>query len=203
MTSGPATVEVRHATTEDLPAIGRVLGAAFDDDPVINWIVRQDGRRREAIELLFGEVTRHAYVDQGETYITADEGGVAVWRPPGAAEPPGEPIDHVFEEVVGPRGRAHLDAFGAAMREHHPDAPEHFYLSMIGVDPPLQGSGVGSALIRSVLERCDRERIPVYLANTKERNLAFYERHGFAARGRVELPDGGPPMWPMWRAPEP
>ena len=76
MTSGPATVEVRHATTEDLPAIGRVLGAAFDDDPVINWIVRQDGRRREAIELLFGEVTRHAYVDQGETYITADEGGV-------------------------------------------------------------------------------------------------------------------------------
>ena len=46
-------------------------------------------------------------------------------------------VDVRQEEVVEPRGRAHLEAFGAAMREHHPDAPEHFYLSMIGVDPPL------------------------------------------------------------------
>ena len=68
--------------------------------------------------------------------------------------------------------------------------------------PSVQRGGLGSLLVRVVLERCDREGIPVFLINTKERNLAFYGRHGFAVVARVELPDGGPPVWPMWREPQ-
>ena len=89
------------------------------------------------------------------------------------------------------------------MSEQHPAAPAHFYLATIGVIPSGQRSGVGTALIRAVLDRCDRERIPVYLANTKEPNLAFYGQHGFVARERAHLPEGGPPIWPMWREPVP
>ena len=100
-------MEVRKATGEDLPAIGRVLGAAFDDDPLINWIVRQDGRRAWAIETLFREVTRFAYLDHGESYLLADGSGAAVWRPPGVDAPSGQPLDAIFDEIVGPRGRAH------------------------------------------------------------------------------------------------
>jgi predicted N-acetyltransferase YhbS len=81
----------------------------------------------------------------------------------------------------------------------HPDRP-HLYLAVLGVDPGRQGDGVGSALIRPGLELCDREGLPAYLETGKERNLAFYGRHGFRVTEELTLPKG-PPIWLMWRDP--
>ncbi len=52
---------------------------------------------------------------------------------------------------------------------------EHFYLA-----PHLQGSGIGTAVLRGLLERCDREGTPVRL-NVLQGSPArrLYERHGF------------------------
>ncbi|RKR86129.1 L-amino acid N-acyltransferase YncA [Micromonospora pisi] len=52
---------------------------------------------------------------------------------------------------------------------------EHFYLS-----PHLHGGGIGAAVLRELLERCDRDGIPVrlqVLQGSAARRL--YERHGF------------------------
>lgn len=53
---------------------------------------------------------------------------------------------------------------------------EHFYLS-----PALQGHGVGSDVLRTLLDRADAERVPVRL-NVLRGSAArrLYERHGFA-----------------------
>ncbi|MFI0779468.1 GNAT family N-acetyltransferase [Streptomyces sp. NPDC021212] len=53
---------------------------------------------------------------------------------------------------------------------------EHFYLA-----PHLQGSGIGTAVLRGLLERCDREGALVrlnVLRGSPARRL--YERHGFS-----------------------
>ncbi|MET8586306.1 GNAT family N-acetyltransferase [Streptomyces collinus] len=53
---------------------------------------------------------------------------------------------------------------------------EHFYLA-----PHAQGRGVGGAVLRGLLERCDRDRTLVrlnVLRGSPARRL--YERHGFA-----------------------
>jgi hypothetical protein len=52
-----------------------------------------------------------------------------------------------------------------------------------------------------MLERCDREGVPAYLESSKDENLPFYERHGFAATGTLHLPLGGPPIRKTWRSP--
>ena len=44
--------------------------------------------------------------------------------------------------------------------------------------------------------------IPAYLESSKERNIAFYARHGFRVTREVTLPKG-PPVWLMWRDPRP
>ncbi len=52
---------------------------------------------------------------------------------------------------------------------------EHFYLA-----PRLQGGGIGTAVLRELLERCDREDVLVrlnVLRGSPARRL--YERHGF------------------------
>ncbi|MER6530153.1 GNAT family N-acetyltransferase [Streptomyces sp. NPDC001508] len=52
---------------------------------------------------------------------------------------------------------------------------EHFYLA-----PHLQGHGIGSGVLGELLERCDRDGLPVRL-NVLQGSPArrLYERHGF------------------------
>lgn len=53
---------------------------------------------------------------------------------------------------------------------------EHFYLA-----PHLQGEGIGSAVLRQLLDRCDRRGVRVRL-NVLQGSPArrLYERHGFS-----------------------
>jgi ribosomal protein S18 acetylase RimI-like enzyme len=88
------------------------------------------------------------------------------------------------------------------MESRHKTLDEpHLYLAFIGTDPNSQGRGHGSALLRSMLERCDKEVFPAYLEATSPGNRAFYHRHGFELREELHWPDDGPPFWPMWRKP--
>ncbi|MEV5548573.1 GNAT family N-acetyltransferase [Streptomyces sp. NPDC052309] len=52
---------------------------------------------------------------------------------------------------------------------------EHFYLA-----PRLQGGGIGSGVLRGLLERCDHDGVPVRL-NVLQGSAArrLYDRHGF------------------------
>ncbi|KKM81497.1 hypothetical protein LCGC14_1329250 [marine sediment metagenome] len=40
---------------------------------------------------------------------------------------------------------------------------EHWYLNELGVDPLFQGNGYGSALMRYMLKKIDKQGLPVYL----------------------------------------
>jgi ribosomal protein S18 acetylase RimI-like enzyme len=77
---------------------------------------------------------------------------------------------------------------------HKKYMPEpHWYLLIVGVDPELQGRGLGSALVAEGLARADEANAPCYLETSEERNLAFYERHGFR-RSRPRRSE----RWPAW-----
>ena len=100
---------------------------------------------------------------------------------------------------VGPRIPRALGGLGQ-MEKSHPREP-HWYLAILGTDPPQQGKGVGGALMAPVLARCDAERTGAYLESSKPDNVPYYERFGFRVTGQIDLPDG-PTMWPMWRDPQ-
>ena len=103
-----------------------------------------------------------------------------------------------IEEIAGADAPRFFELI-ELMDEHHPYTPV-YYLQLLGVDPDLQGRGIGSTLLDAVLTRADREGVPAYLA-TSERNAKLYEKHGFIATGTLTLP-GGPPLYPMWREPK-
>jgi RimJ/RimL family protein N-acetyltransferase len=76
----------------------------------------------------------------------------------------------------------------------------HYYIRYVGVATRFQGQGLGTALLRPTLDRCDGEGFPAYLEASTERSAALYERLGFVHLGELRLP-GGPPFWPMRRPP--
>lgn len=77
------------------------------------------------------------------------------------------------------------------------------HLAILAVHPGHQGRGIGTALLRAHHARLDQAGTPGYLEASSPRNRALYQRHGYTLRpgGPFHLPGGGPPMWPMWRAP--
>ena len=93
-------------------------------------------------------------------------------------------------KVLGSRTFAVMHWLGEIEREH-PIEP-HWYLAVLGTDPSAQGHGLGSALLQSRLSRCDDRRFPAYLESSKESNVPYYERFGFAAVSEPYLEDGVP-----------
>jgi GNAT superfamily N-acetyltransferase len=197
---------VRKGSAAEVAAMAEALARAFYDDPVFTWVLRADPRRLVTLRRGFALFLERVWVGEDETFTTAGVAGVAVWEPPGAWKHGfGEQLRllpamiAVFARHV-PRVLRSLAALEAA----HPAEPAHtphFYLPFLGVDPDWQGRGLGGALLRPVLERCDRDRVPAFLEASTPRNRALYERHGFAVTEQFTLGRGAPQQWRMWREP--
>jgi ribosomal protein S18 acetylase RimI-like enzyme len=197
---------VRPFTRADLTATVATLARAFDDDPLMTWIFPDERLRRRRLPAFFASTLRSTSLRHEGTEVAAAGRqvlGAAIWLPPGTWRPPLWRQIAALPGVVfrlGSRLPVASAAYGALLRLH-PERP-HWYLSGIGTDPPAQGTGVGGDLMRSRLARCDAARLPAYLESSKERNVPFYERHGFRVTGEVSIPRGGPTLWLMWRDPQ-
>jgi GNAT superfamily N-acetyltransferase len=165
------------------------------------WLVPDIEHRRQIAQPLFALHT-DAYLPHGETYRTADGSGVAVWLPPGAQLQTPEQEEEFGAAVLHLAGPYADRAFLLAetFARHHPTTP-HYYLQFLSTEPAYQGRGIGSAFLRQMLHRADREGMPAYHEATTPKNRALYERHGYVAVGEIALPDDGPVVWPMWRDP--
>lgn len=189
-------LSVRRATDEDLTDLAETLAAAFFDDPVFTWLYSAAARRREILPRWF-EIVIEGILPHEEIMTIGTVLAGAVWVPPGVEVD--ERVWTALEEASGeyaPRLVKCLEL----LDKHHPRDPHH-YLFLLGTRPEWQGRGLGSALMRPVLEMCDRDGIPAYLEATSENNLRLYLRNGFEVAGEIPLPDG-PSLWPMWREPQ-
>ncbi|GGZ33861.1 GNAT family N-acetyltransferase [Streptomyces rochei] len=203
-------VAIRTAGEDDRDTVVRLLDEAFQDDPVSGWVFPGEEYRRRTHHRLMGAFTDIVLAD-GWIDLTEDGAACALWLSvPGEEDTPQEPDEEPAEdaedvpaqvrEAVDPDNER-VESIARLTEDIHPSGPAHAYLWMIGVAPERQGEGLGTALIASVLDRCDRDGLPAYLEASSERSKGLYERLGFACTGRVlHLPDG-PRMWPMWREP--
>jgi GNAT superfamily N-acetyltransferase len=194
-------VAVRPVADQDVDGLAVVLARAFHDDPVTQWVYAGE-RRRPTWSGRFFRWQLQRLRDQDVSWTTDDGlGGAALWALPGRwredAKDTLKLLRLTLPGVVPRLGRV-LQGLGQ-VEVRHP-AERHLYLAVLGVDPGRQGQGTGSELIRPGLDLCDRERLPAYLETGKERNLAFYGRHGFTVVDRIDLPKG-PPVWFLWREP--
>ena len=192
--------EPRQIDKADVLEVVETLTLAFvDDDPLLRWWIADDVRRHEIVPSFFSTLVEA--FRPAEQVWSLDGVGAALWVPPGLPKPTEEEstaLNTAMAEVCGEYaevGNEISERMGAV----HP-TEDHMYLWFLGARPGFQGQGLGSALLRVVLDRCDAEGLPAYLEATNDDNRRLYRRHGFVDTQQVTIRDS-PPLYCMWRDP--
>jgi GNAT superfamily N-acetyltransferase len=174
---------VRKARANDVQQLAALLAAAFYQDPVWGSYFLPDKRRRLAgltrffagelrqflpYELVWDHRGSGWGVGVGAAWTLASAAMGVLRGAPSIARTFGRQLPRV------------LRATTMVEKQHRHDP--HYYLPYIGVAPARQGNGLGTALLRPVLDRCDAQGVPAYLEATNKRNLPLYRRQGVQAR---------------------
>lgn len=197
---------VRRARRDDIPSLAAVLSRAFDRDPFYSFLAGDAPERHARMLEGWTGILRFASADLAATYTTDDLAGVALWLPPGYTGPSVIDSLRMLPAMARLAGWARLRTVSGAMehlegrRRQHVPVP-HYYLSALGVEPRRQGEGIGTALLRPVLELADRAQVPAYLETAVGRNVLLYERLGFEVVEELVLPRTDIHGWLMHRPP--
>lgn len=197
-------LQIAPLTVDDAPAAARTLARAFAVDPFFSYVFPEEATRDPAILWYLAATTRACIALGGAFGTRGDPIGVALWVPTNGEF--GSEIERASglnqrAEIFGADAEARYQFLGAHFGElHRRDMPmPHRYLTILGVDPGRQGSGVGGAVLRPGLDAADRDQVVCYTETTRARNVPFYERHGFAVieAGAID----SVPFWTFRREP--
>lgn len=200
-----AEPRVRRATEADIPAMAAVLARAFARDPFFSWLAGVAPERNMRMRIGWTGILRHASAGLRETWTTDEVTGVALWLPPGRGAASFIGSLRLMPSLARLTGWGRLREVSAATelleqrRRAHVAAP-HWYLSALGVDPDRQRQGIGTALLTTILERADADRMPAYLETATAHNVLLYERHGFEVVEELILPRTDVRGWLMLRS---
>ena len=195
---------IQATTNDQVRRAGVALGRAFHDDPVFSHFVPEGASKRDERLKAFMTMAAKGGLKHHALYVHPDGTSAAVWKPPGHWKlPMSEMLPGMPTMIYALRTRIPVALSALNLIEaRHPTEP-HWYLEALGTEPAAQGKGGGSLVMKPILDRCDAEGVPAYLESSKQKNVPFYERHGFRVTDEVTLPKGGPPVWLMWREPQP
>ena len=186
------------------PAV-KALSNAFRDYPLLQFYF-PDNLTREKIANYFLSFAVYTGIKYGEVYATSNNlEGIAVWLP--SKNYPitfwkmlrSVPISKILG--FGRHGGSKLKSFNEHIENvHQQHIPfKHLFLQAIGVTPRFQGKGYASKLLRSMLNRIDKEHLSCYLETISEKNVSLYEHFGFKTIDKSNTPGTTLMNWAMLR----
>jgi len=191
-------------TASHIPHAAMLLARAFQKDPFFTCVLPDPAKRARVLPWLSERMLRYG-MRYGMVYTTPSIEGVAIWLGP---EHPELQLLGTFQtglfllpfQLSLPELRRSLRLNNYADRLHKTAVTgPHLYFLELGVEPALQGQGIGWTLIRQVLAEADRLAVPCYLETNNAKNVAGYERNGFTVTGHGQAFPGGAQTWAMLR----
>jgi ribosomal protein S18 acetylase RimI-like enzyme len=168
---------------------------AFGEDPQ---------RRGTALARMF-EVVLNQYVRKG-TVLGAFESDTlvavcAMIRPGRCQATPVEKLRILPALLAGSglRSTIRVAQWGSRWSRYDP-SEVHWHLGPVAVDLPMQGKGIGTALLRQFSAQMDAEQSVAYLETDKAENVPFYNRFRFDVASQDEVL--GVNNWFMIRSPQ-
>ena len=194
-------MKITAASPADVDEAVGCLATAFARDPITGFLLQtgQDYRKRvtQFFSLLMRariELKMPVFVARGANGIAGATMGYSTERSDWSVALTEEWTS--FENAI-PGLTDRMAIYDDVANKFKPPAP-HYYLGVIGTDPSMQGSGIGTQLLKSFCEVSASDPLSsgVYLETAQASNLRFYERAGFAETGRGKLGDAT--LWCMY-----
>jgi len=195
-------VTVRELRLDELADAITIIARGMRDNPLHVSALGYDTRTRAdrlnrmfalALPMIFRKgVLLGAFADDNLV-------GVAGMVPPGRCQP--TLVENVtllprMIPAIGCRAFARAGRWVATWGKHDLVEP-HWHLGPVAVDLPLQGQGIGSALMEEYCARLDHLAAVGYLETDNAKNVAFYEKFGFETVGKAPVLET--PNWFMRR----
>jgi ribosomal protein S18 acetylase RimI-like enzyme len=189
------------ASSSDIAEAVSCLATAFARDPITGFLLQTGPGYRERVTQFFSllmrariELKMPVLVARGANGIGGATMGYSTVRSEWPAALTEEWVR--FENAI-PGVADRMAIYDEVATKFKPRAP-HYYLGVIGTEPTLQGSGIGTQLLNSFCEVSASDPLSsgVYLETAQASNLRFYERAGFAEAGRGNL--GSATLWCMY-----
>jgi ribosomal protein S18 acetylase RimI-like enzyme len=183
-------IDIRQMSRGDMDAACKVLGLAFADNP--NTLAVTRGDRAKAQRVIQAGVRVAKLGRKCSHVLVADKAGrivgvlnAAEW--PNCQMRMGEKLRTVpaMVLVLGsalPRQLRLLSLWGKQDPRRG-----HWHLGPIGIDPQLQGRGVGKALLGRFLKMVDERGANAYLETDVDRNVALYQSFGFEVIAQADF----------------
>ena len=187
-------VDIASATDRDRALQTIALG--FLADPVCRW-TWPDATTHLAAMPMFAAAFGGKAFEHGSAYIANEGRAAALWLPPGI-DPDGDRIEALFAATSPPDVLDDVGSVFAQMDACHPKDRPCWHLALIAADPAYMNRGLGAALLKHALRRCDEDGSIAYLETTNPRNISLYERHGFEVVGKIQA-GASPTLYPMIR----
>jgi ribosomal protein S18 acetylase RimI-like enzyme len=185
----------------DVAEAGALLGRAFRDSPGYLAILAHHGEERRARAITRAKTgfaaAAVAYQEAEGAFVDGRLAAVSLTTAPGEWPPGGRVfLRHLRGCVLaGPRAIGNFLRADQHMAKHHPKDPHH-YLFVLGVEPELQGRGLGKALLARLSARSDADGAPCYLETDRERNVGLYASAGYEVISDETV--GTKPGFRMW-----
>jgi len=182
-----------------------ILGKAFQDNPSFIYRIPDASERKKKLKYLFEYTIRYGVLF-GEVFSTSSNlEGIAGWIP-------FEKVYQTIEDQTRSGGKKIMSEFGMeyikkeaklqyfldTLHKRHAPFP-HLYLYPLGVNPQFQGKGHGGLLLKNMFEKVDQINLPIFLETDREKNVKFYEKHGFKVMEEAPIPNTEIPVWAMLR----
>src|ERR1041385_2962941 len=171
----------------DVEAVSQMLARAFFDDPLMLHLLRDEANRPAKLVRVF-RMLHKLGLPHDACFTTSGYECATLWRPPNEWHVPW------WQYLIN--GPEMLRIFGAGavnvmstmdtIEKVHPKEP-HWYLQVIGTDPPKQGKGFASLAMRHQLVTADARGMPCYLESSKASNIPVYRAFGFEVVREIHL----------------
>jgi ribosomal protein S18 acetylase RimI-like enzyme len=197
----PEVADVRDLRPGEVPAAVALLARGMRDNPLHVAAYGDDPDRRERCHAALMAGLFRVFGAQEPLAAVAADGtllGVTGVAPAGTCQPTPAQRLRLLPTMagLGPRTAARVGAWLGAWASHDPDEA-HVHLGPLGVDLPLQGQGIGSAILAEHCRRLDAAGAVGYLETDKAINVRLYERYGYVVVAQADVI--GVPGWFMRR----
>jgi ribosomal protein S18 acetylase RimI-like enzyme len=179
---------MRKANYSDKTLVVDILARSFADNKSVNYIVKQDNRRKGRLKKLMAYSFEICY-RYGKVFLTDDKKACALILLPD--KKPATLYSMYLDmmlifQVIGLKNIRKVVTRESKIKQHQ--LKEHaYYLWFIGVDPDAQHKGIGSSLLDDLIKEAKSVQRTIYLETSTLKNIPWYEKFGFSIYNRLNL----------------